>query len=733
MWYKLVSILVICTVLSLSIGQHVVQGNSGSQQSGDVDAMATHVQNIQNEGDANDLIPVIVTLRNPYGFENPIQPRSAKALRRAQIRSMQDDFVMRQSGRIDSIKRKSNIFPIVYMNMRRGDVVQLASDSQVEMIELDRPVPPNMFASTELIGSTIANASGYDGDGMSVAVLDTGVLSSHPFLSGQVVSEACFSTTNSSSTSFCPGGVDSDAVGSAGPCPLGVKGCNHGTHVAGTIAGIERTVTTSAHGTQTIRGVAPAAKIIAVQVFSLFPQSACGATATTDCALSWSSDINAALEWLYDNIDPSAPAAWGKLAAINMSLGGGKYGVACDNVTDVNNPSKLNPYYSTKLLVDQLRLVGVATVIASGNESYSDGVGGPGCISSAITVGASTNNYPTLLTVDQVASFSNAPSVANNGANGNGDRLLDLLAPGYWVYSSLAYPGTTYEYYNGTSMAAPHVAGAWALMKQAVPTASVSQILSWLYSSGTSITDSRNSLVVPRINVDDAVLLALAAESATATPVNTSTTTSTPIVTRTPTAIPTVTRIPRPGTFAKLLPVNNLTNRPLTMTLTWGVSSGASRYEYCVANTATTCTRWVNVHLSRSVVVQNLVSNRTYYWNVRAVNAVGTTVSNGPVWRFTTTSQLLPGAFAKRSPVNNLVNQPLTVTLTWGGSAGANYYEYCYAFTAAICTNWTRVGANSVVVRSLVRNRAYFWQVRAVNSAGQTVSGGGVWRFTTIR
>jgi hypothetical protein len=83
--------------------------------------------------------------------------------------------------------------------------------------------------------------------------------------------------------------------------------------------------------------------------------------------------------------------------------------------------------------------------------------------------------------------------------------------------------------------------------------------------------------------------------------------------------------------------------------------------------------------------------------------------------------------------VNNLVNQPLTVTLTWGGSAGANYYEYCYAFTAAICTNWTRVGANSVVVRSLVRNRAYFWQVRAVNSAGQTVSGGGVWRFTTIR
>jgi hypothetical protein len=65
------------------------------------------------------------------------------------------------------------------------------------------------------------------------------------------------------------------------------------------------------------------------------------------------------------------------------------------------------------------------------------------------------------MTPDQVADFSNAPLPTNNQPNAQGDYLLDLLAPGYWVVSSVAYPANTYAAYAGTSMAAPQVAGAW--------------------------------------------------------------------------------------------------------------------------------------------------------------------------------------------------------------------------------------------------------------------------------
>ncbi|MBM4228267.1 MAG: hypothetical protein FJ164_11045 [Gammaproteobacteria bacterium] len=688
MWNKPVGVLMVGMLLSLPIGQQVVRGDDSTASSdARVSTLATQVQSIMNEGDAGDVVPVIVTLKNPYGIESAIQPRSSITFRRAQIRTIQNGFVGRQGVRIVSVKRRSKVFPIVYMSMVRGNVAQLAADSQVEMVAIDRPVPPSMFASTELIGSRIANDSGYDGTGTSVAVLDTGVLATHPFLSGQVVGDACFSTTDGfGSTSFCPGGAGtSTAVGSGGPCPSDVDGCDHGTHVAGTVAGNVISVSTPHDdGTQTIRGVAPGAKIIAVQVFSRFPVAMCGEGATSECALSYTSDVDAALEWLYDTVVAGTESDWGDLASINMSLGGGEYAEACDEE-------------STKFYVDQLRTIDVATVIASGNDSSSVGISSPACISSAIAVGATTSTYGLAAAADQVAVFSNSPLPENNTANGNGDRLLDLLAPGHWVYSGLAHPGTTYDYFPGTSMATPHVAGAWAVMKQAAPTASVAQVLEWLYSTGTSITDSGNGLVLPRINVDDAVIQPLL-----------------------------------PATFDKSSPAHNRINQPFTLTLSWAASSRATSYEYCLARSANSCTTWESVGTAKSVTVRNLARNRAYFWDVRAKNSSGTIVANDGVWKFTTTNS--PVTFNKSGPANNLVNRPFTITLSWAASSGAASYEYCFATTAAQCTNWKSVGtAKSVTVRNLARNRAYFWDVRAKNSSGATVANGGVWKFTTAR
>ncbi|MFN7472312.1 MAG: hypothetical protein ACK5S9_11775, partial [Roseiflexaceae bacterium] len=93
-----------------------------------------------------------------------------------------------------------------------------------------------------------------------------------------------------------------------------------------------------------------------------------------------------------------------------------------------------------------------------------------------------------------------------------------------------------------------------------------------------------------------------------------------------------------------------------------------------------------------------------------------------------------PSAFNKSGPTNTLTNRPLTLTLSWAASSAATSYEYCFATSAAACTNWKSVAtARSVAVRSLARNRTYFWNVRAKNTAGTTVATGGVWKFTTIR
>ena len=163
------------------------------------------------------------------------------------------------------------------------------------------------------------------------------------------------------------------------------------------------------------------------------------------------------------------------LASINMSIGGSAYttSAACDAA----NPS-------FKAAIDNLRSANVATVISSGNDRYVNAIGWPGCISSAISVGA-TSDTPDL------AYFSNV------------SEEIDLLAPGMLIYS--AVPGVSVAAKQGTSMAAPHVAGAWAVLRQAVPGATVDDIEAALKATGTPVDDTRSIGTVtgmPRINLD---------------------------------------------------------------------------------------------------------------------------------------------------------------------------------------------------------------------------------------
>lgn len=160
-----------------------------------------------------------------------------------------------------------------------------------------------------------------------------------------------------------------------------------GTHVAGIAAGDNGSGLT---------GVATQAFILPIQIFSRFDNSSFRG-GTTPCLLAYSSDYIQALEWVYQHRNDL------NFAAVNMSLGGDVYPTAKE--CDLDNTS-------TKAAIDNLRSVGIATVIAAGNDGSAIGISTPGCISSAISVGATGD------TSDGVASFSNSAS------------WLSLFAPG---------------------------------------------------------------------------------------------------------------------------------------------------------------------------------------------------------------------------------------------------------------------------------------------------------------
>ena len=274
-----------------------------------------------------------------------------------------------------------------------------------------------------------------------------------------MVAEACYSTTSgTTSTAVCTDG--STAPGSGLNCDPSILACGHGTHVAGIVAGKN----------STFSGVAKDATLIAIQIFSKFSAtySACGGS---PCVLTYGSDQIAGLQHVYDLRNTY------NISSVNMSIGGGSYSTYCDSVNT-----------SEKAAIDALRSVGIATVIASGNDGYSSSISSPACISTAVSVGATTKS-------DLVASYSNSAAI------------LNLLAPGSSIYSSL--PGNDFQSWSGTSMATPHVAGAWAVLKSANPNASVNKILNALVISGKPIADSRNGIVKSRIKLDAAVRLIL--------------------------------------------------------------------------------------------------------------------------------------------------------------------------------------------------------------------------------
>jgi hypothetical protein len=101
------------------------------------------------------------------------------------------------------------------------------------------------------------------------------------------------------------------------------------------------------------------------------------------------------------------------------------------------------------------------------------------------------------------------------------------------------------------------------------------------------------------------------------------------------------TLIAAPGSFQKVAPTNGATDQAVSLTLSWGTSAAAVSYEYCLDRIDNNVCDgiWTSVGGANSAQISSLVTGTTYYWQVRAVNAAGTTEANtGSWWRFTTVS-----------------------------------------------------------------------------------------------
>ncbi|HEX8621466.1 MAG TPA: S8 family serine peptidase [Allosphingosinicella sp.] len=376
--------------------------------------------------------PVIVRLDVGPGLDSMTPADRATAIERASA-----DALAEIPSKEVRVVHRYQIVPIVSAWASPEGLVELARRPGVKEIVLDRLDAESLDKSVRLIGadSVWPTSTGLN---RYVAILDTGIDRAHPFFGGRVAFEACFRKDGK-----CP--VPGYAQIGTGAAQSITRG--HGTHVAGIAAGGY-----AVSSGIVLKGVAPGAKIIAINVFS--------------AGGSYVGDQVKALEHV-----AMLKQTGISVVAANLSLGDGvKYVSACDFQEKERKP-----------VIDRLLALGVATVVAAGNESQSGAVSAPGCISSAVTVSAVTN-------ADKMSPWHNRSRV-----------LTDLAAPGEQIRSSM--PNGQYADDTGTSMAAPHVSGAIALLSSAAPTKSLNEILGALSSTGTEITDPATGVKYRRINV----------------------------------------------------------------------------------------------------------------------------------------------------------------------------------------------------------------------------------------
>ncbi|SHH82758.1 S8 family peptidase [Streptomyces sp. 3214.6] len=275
------------------------------------------------------------------------------------------------------------------------------------------------------------------GTGVTVAVIDTGYVA-HSDLAANIVGGYDFIADTA--VSVDGDGRDSNPADpgdyyAANECGSGIPASNsswHGTHVAGTIAAVT-------NNNKGVAGLAYGAKISPVRVLGK-----CG---------GYDSDIIDAITWASGGSVSGVPANSNVAKVINMSLGGDG---ACTSATQSAITAAVNR--------------GTTVVVAAGNENDNVANHSPGNCNNVISV-AATNRTGAKASYSNYGSLVDISAPGGQTSTGTANGILSTLNAGTKTPSS-----ESYAYYQGTSMATPHIAGLVALMKSANSSLTPAQI-----------------------------------------------------------------------------------------------------------------------------------------------------------------------------------------------------------------------------------------------------------------
>ncbi len=391
-------------------------------------------------------VRVLVALREP---KTPVQ---ALAERMAEVEAMQANVLDRLAAADFHLTHRWDTIGAVAGDVTPQGVAALARDPDVLKIDLDEPVFAATAESVSLIRADEVQNQGVTGRGVVVAVLDTGVERAHPDLASSILDEHCFCA------GCCPGGASE--AGGAGSAP---DDNGHGTNVTGII---------TSDGRVAPRGIAPDADIVAIKVLDKT-----GAGTSTQIVSG------------FDYILKSRP----EVKVVNLSLGSANlFSGTCDGAAS----------FTTALAqaINALKARGTITFASTLNNGSASQIGVPACVANAVAVGAvydadggtvSFGCTDATSRRDEVACFSNSSS------------KVEVLAPGAPITSSGIGGGAST--FLGTSQASPHAAAAAALLLSANPALSPDAIKNALHNTGRPITDAKNGLAIPRIDVKAAL------------------------------------------------------------------------------------------------------------------------------------------------------------------------------------------------------------------------------------
>ena len=395
------------------------------------------VVNTKNPGpELQDDFNQIQALLKKYG----IQLVQNNGQQQGQHQGQHDDQILHASKAIH-VKVPASLIPI------------LKANPAVKYVSPNRPTQRFLDLTTSSVNANLAWQYGWDGTGVGVAVIDSGVVQKNDLTSSDGLSSRIVYSQN-----FATG--QTDALDSYG----------HGTHVAG-ILGSNGRSSTGTGFKRTFKGVAPNVNIINLRVLD-----ANGGGLESDVIAAIQQAIN--LKNTYN------------IRVINLSLG-----------RPVFESYTLDPLCQA---VESAWQAGIVVVVAAGNYGRDNSLGtlGYGTIASpgndpyVITVGAMNTNGTPWTSDDTMASYSSkGPTLADHIVKPDlvapGNNVISLLAPNSTLalnfpktlisnstYETLGLAGVSGDYFrlSGTSMATPVVSGAAALLIQQHPTLTPDQV-----------------------------------------------------------------------------------------------------------------------------------------------------------------------------------------------------------------------------------------------------------------